>query len=67
MSGNLVTDLLDCIENEMIRLESVNDAQRQSIEIRKEAKSALNELLPNVHEKILAHFNKGQFRPQKQT
>lgn len=65
MSGNLVTDLLGCIENEMVRLESVNEAQRQCVEIRKEAKLVLNELLPDVHAKILTHFNNGQFSPAK--
>lgn len=61
MNRNLVTDLLDCIEQEMHSLEMVNDAQRQSVEITLEAKAALNELLPIVQSKILKHFNNGQF------
>lgn len=61
---NLVTDLLDCIEQEMYSLERVNDAQRQCLEITVEAKAALNELLPIVQAKILKHFNNGQFTPK---
>lgn len=58
---HLVSNLLDCIESEMYKLESSNDAQRQDVEISKEAKKALRELLPSVQSVILKHFNDGQF------
>jgi len=58
---HLVSNLLDCIENEMYTLEGSNDAQRQDVHMRKEAKKALRELLPTVQSVILKHFNNGQF------